>query len=111
MTNRLSALFLLSTALACAEEPAPAPHAAASALAPAASTGAEPRVTGFQPGPSGVTLRTTIGDVAITAVNDHVVRVRVGTERALARDFSWAVVPGASAPTGKVTVADEGAAI
>ena len=31
--------------------------------------------------------------------------------QAAAKDFSWAVVPGASTPTGNVTVTDDGAAI
>ena len=93
-------LLLLSTTLACAGAPPPP------AQAPPTSS-AEVRVTSFQADPHGVTLKTTAGDVAIIAVTDHVVRVR----QASAKDFSWAVVPGASTPTGNVTVTDEGGAI
>jgi alpha-glucosidase len=102
---RTTSLLLLSTALACAEAPALAPQAPA----PAARDATTPRVTGFDAGPHGITLQTTLGALAITAVNDHVVRVRAG--RNLTKDFSWAVVPGANAPTAKVTVTDEGASI
>jgi alpha-glucosidase len=103
---RRFALLLLPLSLACAET-APPP-----AAAPPSSP--LPQVTGFRAGPSGVTLRTTLGVLAITAVNDHVVRVRAAREpdgRDLLRDFSWAVVPDASLPTGHVTVTDEGAAL
>ena len=74
-----------------------------------------PRVVSFTPAPHGVTLKTSFGALAITAVNDHVIRVRASqgatSAKDLAQTFSWAVVPGANAATGSVTVTDEGAAI
>ncbi|HVU51937.1 MAG TPA: TIM-barrel domain-containing protein, partial [Polyangia bacterium] len=106
----LLALVALPLCLACAET-APPPAAPVAATAPAS---AAPRVTSFEAGPSGVTLHTTLGIIALTAVNDHVVRVRAARTpdgQDLRHDFSWAVVPGASAPNAKVTVADEGAAL
>jgi alpha-glucosidase len=108
MTNtRRLALLSLALSLACAEAAPPAPQAPAASTAPAPAATAEPRVTAFQIGPNGVTLHTTIGLLAITAVNDHVIRVRAARTpdgQDLMRDFSWAIVPGANMPRAAVTV-------
>jgi alpha-glucosidase len=69
------------------------------------------RVTGFSAAPHVLTLETTVGAMTLTAVNDHVVRVRAGSAKDLAADFSWAVVNGANAPTATFTVTDEGASL
>jgi alpha-glucosidase len=108
MTNpRMLATVFLLTLSACAQTPPPPPTAPAPPPPSAAI-----QVTGFEAGPHGVTLRTTTGVVGITAIDEHVLRVRAAPdERALAKDFSWAVVPGGSVPQGKVTVTDEGAAL
>ncbi|HVX97989.1 MAG TPA: TIM-barrel domain-containing protein [Polyangia bacterium] len=104
------ALLSLSSVLACAQTQAPpAPPAVTAAVA----TGA-PEVKSFEAGPHGVTLRTTAGVLAITAVNDHVVRVRAAREpdgRDLLNDFSWAIVPGANTPQAAMKVTDEGGSI
>ncbi|HVZ75002.1 MAG TPA: TIM-barrel domain-containing protein [Polyangia bacterium] len=96
---RTLALLALSTSLACAVAPPPT-------RTPAARAGA-PVVTSFHADAHGATLDTTAGPLSILAVNDDVIRVR----EAAALDFSWAVIPGANAPTGHVTVTDDGAAI
>jgi alpha-glucosidase len=103
--TRKTILGLLSTSLACA---ATVPPQTQGVKVPITS----PEVTSFTASPHGATLTTTVGVVAITAVNDHVVRVRASRDAAaLEKDFSWAVVEGANAPKGQVTVSDEGAAI
>ncbi|HTA18388.1 MAG TPA: glycoside hydrolase family 31 protein [Polyangia bacterium] len=95
----LTLLGLLSASLSCAEAP---PRA----QTPTTLAGAPTQVTGFSADAHGVTLRTTFGALAITAVNDNVVRVRAARGAAFAKDFSWAVVEGANAPSGAVTVTD-----
>src|SRR5271154_6896466 len=95
----LTILALVSTAGCLAttppQTPAPPPPPAADLTAP--------RVTGFTAEPHGVTLKTTFGALAVTAVNDHVIRVRASRGATFAKDlspdFSWAVVPGANAAT------------
>ncbi|HET6283914.1 MAG TPA: glycoside hydrolase family 31 protein [Polyangia bacterium] len=105
-TARLGLMTGCSTLMAClATTPPQAPGATV------AAPGALPQVIGFTAEARGVTLQTTAGAIAITAVNDHVIRVRASRDGALGKDFSWAVVPGANAPTGTLTVRDEGAAI
>jgi alpha-glucosidase len=61
--------------------------------------------------PHGVTLRTATGTLSLTAVNDFVLRVRASREGPFAKDFSWAVVPGANVPTGSLKVSDDGPAV
>ena len=100
----LALLGVLSMS-ACAEAPAPRAQAS-TAAAPGPS-----QVTGFSADAHGVTLKTTSGTVAITAVNDQVIRVRASHDETFAKDFSWAVVQGANAPTGAATVTDEGASL
>jgi alpha-glucosidase len=99
-------LAALSTSMACAATAPPEAHDPAAA-APAPS----PRVTGFTIERHGVTLRTTTGVFAVTAVNDHVFRVRASRDAALGNDFSWAVVAGANAPKAAVTVSDQGSSL
>jgi alpha-glucosidase len=82
-----------------------------SPAAPAGAPPPPPQVTTFTAEPHGLTLRTTTGAVSITAVNDHVIRVRASRDGNFGKDFSWAVVQGANAPTGTLTVKDEGASI
>jgi alpha-glucosidase len=104
----LTLLGLLSASLSCAEAP---PHAQTPTTLAAAPT----QVTGFSADAHGVTLKTSFGALAITAVNDNVVRVRAARGDAFAKDlatnFSWAVVEGANAPSGAVTVTDSAAAL
>jgi len=112
--DRLALLGFLSASLACAAATPPQSSGPATA-----ATGALPQVTGFSAEPHGVTLRTTTGAVAITAVNDHVLRVRAARDGVVGKDhgadfgadFSWAVVEGANAPTAALTVTDEGPSI
>jgi alpha-glucosidase len=68
-------------------------------------------VTGFHLERNGLVLTTPAGALSLTAVNDHVVRVRSSRDGSFARDFSWAVVPGANAPSGTWNVQDDGNAI
>jgi alpha-glucosidase len=81
------------------------------ARAATSGAAAPPAVTGVAATPHAVTLRTTFGALAITAVNDHVIRVRASRAATFDKDFSWAVVNGANTPTGALTVTDEGAAV
>jgi alpha-glucosidase len=69
------------------------------------------RVAGVTVEPHGVTLRTAAGTFSVTAVNDYIFRVRASRDGVFAKDFSWAVVPGANAPTGTLKVSDEGPAV
>jgi alpha-glucosidase len=66
------------------------------------------QIAGVTVEPHRVTLRTAAGTVSLTAVNDYVLRVRATRDGAFAKDFSWAAVPGANAPTGTLDVNDEG---
>jgi alpha-glucosidase len=100
---RLVVLFCL--AAGCAER---APRIAS---APVVPPDPPAPVAGFTVEPHGVTLRTPAGTVSLSAVNDSVVRVRASRDGAFAKDFSWAVAPGANAPTGTLTVKDEGSAL
>ncbi|HEX4405786.1 MAG TPA: glycoside hydrolase family 31 protein [Polyangia bacterium] len=97
----LPTLFGLLSSLSCAAAP---PRAQTPTTAAA-------QVTGFSADAHGVTLKTSFGAVAITAVNDDVVRVRAARGDVFSKDFSWAVVEGANAPTGKVTVTDGAASL
>jgi alpha-glucosidase len=99
-------LGLLSTMFACAAAPPPPAQAP---VTPASATTLQ--VTSFLTEPHGVTLTTTMGAIAVTAVNDHVVRVRASRNGTFGADFSWAVVPGANTPTGTLTVTDDGSVI
>jgi alpha-glucosidase len=54
-----------------------------------------------------LTLETTEGALAITAVSDQVLRVRSAPGGTFGQDFSWAVLPGASAGKGTLTVTDD----
>ena len=83
------------------------PRTAAANRSPA--TGAQ--VTAFTVEPSRLTLKTTAGTLSITAVSDHVLRVHGSPEGAPAKDFSWAVVAGANAPKGALSVKDDGAVL
>jgi len=65
-------------------------------------------VTGVASEPHAAILSMGTAKVAITAVSDQVIRVRVAPSGQFAKDFSWAVVPGANAPSGTLTVADMG---
>jgi alpha-glucosidase len=58
-----------------------------------------------------LTLETTEGALAITAVSDQVLRVRSAPGGTFGQDFSWAVLPGASAGKGTLTVTDDGKVI
>jgi alpha-glucosidase len=78
--------------------------------APPPSAPTPPAVT-VSPEPHGVTIRTAAGALSISAVNDYVFRVRASHDGTFAKDFSWAVVPGANAPTGTLTVADTGSTV
>ncbi len=100
-TTQLALLGLASASLSCAATP---PRAQPPTVALA-------QVTGFSADAHGVTLKTSFGAVAITAVNDNVVRVRAARGDTFPKDFSWAVVEGANAPSGAVTVTDSGASI
>ena len=73
--------------------------------------GAWPQVTAFTVEPSRLTLQTTAGTLSIAAVSDHVIRVHGSPEGAPGKDFSWAVVAGANAPKGTLTVKDDGAVL
>ncbi len=44
-------------------------------------------------------------------MNDSVLRVRASHDGTFAKDFSWAVVPGANAPTVTLKVSDEGSTV
>jgi alpha-glucosidase len=61
--------------------------------------------------PHAVTVHTASATVWLGAVNDSVFRVRVSRDATFAKDFSWAVIPGANAPTGALTVSDLGPAV
>ncbi|HSZ81013.1 MAG TPA: TIM-barrel domain-containing protein [Polyangia bacterium] len=102
--TQLALFGLLSASLSCAAAP---PRA----QTPTTPVPAPSQVTGFSADAHGVTLRTTFGAVAITAVNDDVVRVRAARGDAFPKDFSWAVVEGANAPRGAVTVTEDGASV
>jgi alpha-glucosidase len=78
---------------------------------PAAPPGEALQVTGFRVEPHAVVLTTAAGALSLTAVNDHVIRVRASRDGSFARDFSWAVVPGANLPSGTWNVDDDGSAI
>jgi alpha-glucosidase len=106
----LSLLALLSLAAACAATPAPPAQAPSSTGAAPASRSSTLAVTSFKVEAGTLRLATTEGELTLTAVNDHVVRVRA-TRDAAAKDFSWAVLPGANAPRATLTVVDEGAAL
>jgi alpha-glucosidase len=58
-----------------------------------------------------MTLRTGAATLSLQAVNNSVLRVRVSRDGTFAKDFSWAVVPGANTPTGSLDVRDEGPAV
>ncbi len=96
--------FCLS--VGCAER---APQAVPSRAVPVAT--APPQDGGLTVEPHAVTLRTAAGTISVTAVNDVVFRVRASRDGTFAKDFSWAVVSGANAPTGALTVRDEGPAV
>jgi alpha-glucosidase len=109
MTIRsLVSLVLLST-LACAQAPTTAP--VQSPASPPATSSSRLRVTSFSAQPHTLTLETTEGALAIAAVSDQVLRVRSAPGGTFGNDFSWAVVPGANAPKGTLTVKDDGKAI
>jgi alpha-glucosidase len=111
MRHARSALTCLSLAMTASCVAPPPPRTAS---APPAMASDAPHVTGFTAAPHAVTVKTTKGAVVLTAVNDHVIRVRVardGDSKELAKDFSWAVVPGANAATGTLTVSDDGTAL
>ena len=82
-------------------DPPPAPTATPGPL----------QVTEYSVEPYAVTLRLPVGAVRITAVNNHVIRVNASRDGSFAKDFSWAVVPGANTPSGTLDVSDEGATI
>ncbi len=92
----------LIAVMACAAPPRPPTSVAVVA------TDATPRVTGFSAAPHILTLETTAGPMTLSAVNDHVIRVRAAGGAA---DFSWAITPGANTPTATFTVTDEGASL
>ena len=88
------------------------PPAAPGGVAPASTpTPAPTPVAALTVEPHGLTLRAATATLSLTAVNDSVLRVRASRDGSFAKDFSWAVVPGANRPTGTLTVKDEGATV
>lgn len=51
------------------------------------------RITGSEPLPNGVRLRSDRAVIEVTALRDDVIRVRVGRHGTLPEDASWAVLP------------------
>jgi alpha-glucosidase len=95
---------VLGLVTGCAER---APQAVANPTVtpnPPAPTAANPLTVE----PHGMTLRTAAATLSLQAVNSSVLRVRVSRDGTFAKDFSWAVVPGANTPAGALDVLDEG---
>ena len=112
MTGRWAALAFFSSFAACAvgapAQPAGAPPQPVCGPAQGVD---EPEVVAFGLEPHALILRTTLGTMSITAVNNHVLRVRGSHAGSPGSDFSWAVIPGANEPKGTLAVKDEGASL
>jgi len=96
----LGILALTSLAMGC--------RARSSVIETAPSAGSSPvlSMTGFEVRPNAVILSAGSTKVSLTAITDHVIRVRAAPNGAFRRDFSWAVVPGANAPRAELRVQD-----
>ena len=112
MNGRWAALAFVASFAACAVGAPPQPAGVPPQSVCGSAQGVEPpEVISYGLEAHALTLKTTIGTVSITAVTDHVLRVRAWHDGASTRDFSWAVVPGANAPKGTLLVRDEGASL
>ncbi len=103
----------LAFATACAPAPRTPPPVSRPAATEAAPTTAPAAPAAFTVEPHRVTLRSSASNAAVslTAATDDVLRVRVSPDGSFAKDFSWAVVPGAAGPSGTLDVKDEGATL
>src|SRR5260370_1253416 len=103
--------FFLAGCMAKVQPQGPTASPSPASLPPIAPSDAQLKVTDVKIEPNVILLKTSAGALSIAAVNDHVIRVRASRDGSFAKDFSWAVVPGANAPKGTFTVKDDATAI